>query len=193
MSEHTQPARVFRPDPHDYDHAQQELDTRGRTMQDFLQATVRWLHTEPDTALATLAPMWPPARFAGRPALAVVYAMQDEHGDWHGQPNLLPPGRFQRVSASHPFEPADELNPWYGQRLEYRCGDVAGELADADIGPYAVRVVTEDQRELAMRITHVVQDVLFGPRFTGTLAWEGWMARREQRQRELNHGQPSHS
>lgn len=176
--------RAFRANHRDYDQAYENLHVRGRTMQDYLEAAVRFADRDPDRALTVLAPVWPPARFAGRPPTAVAYAVLDEEEHWDGQPNLLPTRQYKDAFAEHLFEPADLDNPRYGQKLKFRFGDITGVVDEEQISPYAVRVVTADGRTLAFRMTHRVQDVLFGPRSTIGPDWDDWAARREQRQRQ---------
>lgn len=65
-SQHSATTRNFRPDEDEYVPAMGELGSRGRHMTDYLRACLRWLHADPDTALATLAPHWPPPRRYGR-------------------------------------------------------------------------------------------------------------------------------
>jgi hypothetical protein len=160
-------------------------------MQDYLEAAVRWVNRDPNRALAELAPVWPPARFAGRPTVAIAYAVLDEEQNWGGQPGLLPQGLYEDASAEHPFKPADLDNPRYGQQLVFRHGEVTGVLHDEEISPYAVRVMTADGRPMAFRMTHQVQDVLYGPRSTIGPDWDNWTARREQRHQSRLNETPS--
>jgi hypothetical protein len=171
-AQHAHPARTFHPDPLEYDYAQKLLAVRGRTVGEFLHASVRWLNSAPDTALASLAPAWPPTRFTGRPTLAVAYALLDrdepERG-WLGDPDLDLAHRD--YPAPRPFEPADPDNPRFGHRFVFRCGNLGGsELLTL----YAVRVVIDDGREIAVRMTHPVMDVLFGPPILGTPERRAW-------------------
>lgn len=186
MSSSSRAARSFRPaDPREYDYAAGLLAARDRTIGDFLNAALRWLNQDPDTALATLAPVWPPQRVAGRRAVVAAYAVQDEHGDWRGEPGL-PIEPHWDYPMAHPFEPADQYNPLYGQRLTLRCGQLND---DQRVTPYAARVLTDRTREIAVRITSAVQDVLFGPPITGTPERREWEDEREQRRRETGAGQ----
>lgn len=65
-SQHAATGHSFRPDAAEYGPAKGELDNRGRHMTDYLRACLRWLRADPDAALATLAPHWPPPRRYGR-------------------------------------------------------------------------------------------------------------------------------
>jgi hypothetical protein len=64
---HAQDPVSFRPDAEEYDAAKAILDARGQVMTAYLRACLRWLDHDPDTALATLAPLWPDPRPTGRP------------------------------------------------------------------------------------------------------------------------------
>src|SRR5260221_14793273 len=66
-SQHRFPARTFRPEPGEYADAQADLAARGKEMDAFLRACLRWLHRDPDRFLATLGPVWPGPRPRGRP------------------------------------------------------------------------------------------------------------------------------
>lgn len=57
--------RSFRPDPGDYDRAQEQLHQRGRRMGDFLRACIAWLLADPDAAVQALQAHWPPPRPRG--------------------------------------------------------------------------------------------------------------------------------
>jgi hypothetical protein len=82
-SQHSAPARQFRPDQAEHAPAKAELEARGRNVSDYLRACLRWLQADPDAALATLAPHWPPARPYGRPHLA-------SSGEGHREPPAQP-------------------------------------------------------------------------------------------------------
>lgn len=179
-------ARAFRPfDPREYDYAAAELADRGKVVGDFLHATLRWFNQNPEQALATLEEVWPPPRHAGRRAVVTAYAVRDAAEDWHGEPDL-PVERRWDYPMAYPFKPADEFNPLYGQVLTLRCAELGNELGgDQHISPYAVRVLADQRREVAVRITAAVQDALFGPPITGTPEREAWEQLRQQRRREL--------
>src|SRR5712691_3424529 len=66
-SQHRLPAKNFRPEPGEYADAQVDLAARGKEMDAFLRACLRWLHRDPDMFLATLTPVWPGPRPRGRP------------------------------------------------------------------------------------------------------------------------------
>ena len=58
------------------------------------------------------------------PGLAAAFALQDEHGDWHGEPGLLAPVQYREAPSFIPFSPADKCNPLAGQVLTVRYGCV---------------------------------------------------------------------
>lgn len=65
---HNLRAKAFRPEPDDgYEAVMAVLRDRGKEMDACLRACVRWIHDNPDGALATLAPHWPETRPRGRP------------------------------------------------------------------------------------------------------------------------------
>ncbi len=66
-SQHRLKPRAFRPEPDEYAAAKADLETRGRQMDAFLRACLRWLHRDPDGFLDLLAPVWPPPKPQGRP------------------------------------------------------------------------------------------------------------------------------
>lgn len=181
-------ARAFRPfDPREYDYAAAELADRGKAIGDFLHAALRWFNKDPQGALATLdrERVWPPPRHAGRRAVVTAYAVRDDAGRWYGDPDL-PVERRWDYPMAHPFEPVDEFNPLYGQVLTLRCAELGNELGgEQHISPYAVRVLADQRREVAVRITAAVQDALFGPPFTGTPARDVWEQLREQRRHDV--------
>ncbi|PXY16543.1 hypothetical protein [Prauserella muralis] len=78
-SRHAQKWRGFRPDPGEYDAAEDLLDARGKAMSEYLRACLRWLEQAPDEALATVGPHWPPPRPRGRPRSPRRDV--DDHGD----------------------------------------------------------------------------------------------------------------
>ncbi len=96
-SQHWFRARTFRPEPGEYADAQADLAARGREMDAFLRACLRWLHRDPDRFLATLIPVWPGPRPRGRPPGP------------QPQPEALP--------AAHKHDPAS------GQKAASRTGD----------------------------------------------------------------------
>lgn len=181
-------ARAFRPfDPREYDYAAAELADRGKAIGDFLHAALRWFNQNPERAIATLDQerLWPPQRHAGRRAVVSAYAVRDAAGNWHGDPGL-PVERRWDYPMAHPFEPADEFNPLYGQVLTLRCAELGNELGgEQHISPYAVRVLADQRREIAVRITATVQDALFGPPITGTPERAKWEQLRERRRQDI--------
>ena len=62
---HLFPGKTFYPDPGELQPAVDRIGVRGVSL--FLRACLRWLQSDPDTALATLAAHWPPERPTGRP------------------------------------------------------------------------------------------------------------------------------
>src|SRR5258707_2453688 len=66
-SQHRLPARTFRPEPGEYADAQADLAARGKEMDAFLRACLRWLHRDPDPSLAALTQASPGPRPRGRP------------------------------------------------------------------------------------------------------------------------------
>ena len=180
--------RAFRPvDPREYDRAVVELETRGRAIGDFLHAALRRFLQNPDSALAELdrEGVWPQPRPAGRRSVMSAYAVR-VNDQWLGEPDLGVE-RFWDYPMAYRFEPADRYNPLYGRELTLRCAEL---LDEQRITPYAARVLTEQCREVAVRITYAVQDVLFGPPVLGTPARTEWEAARERRRVELD-TQPS--
>ncbi|MFG1645722.1 hypothetical protein ACGFMK_36045 [Amycolatopsis sp. NPDC049252] len=185
---HSRDARAFRPfDPREYDYAAAELADRDKTIGDFLHAALRWFNKNPKHVLATLDEerVWPPQRHAGRRAAVTAYAVRDATGGWYGDPDL-PVERRWDYPMAHPFEPADEYNPLYGQVLTLRCAELGNNIGrEQHISPYAVRVLADQRREVAVRITAAVQDALFGPPITGTPERAAWERLRDQRRRSI--------
>jgi hypothetical protein len=66
-SQHQHPAHGFRPDPDDWAAAAARLEADGRTVGTYLRACLRFIASDPDAALAALAPHWPEPRLTGRP------------------------------------------------------------------------------------------------------------------------------
>ena len=116
------------------------------------------------------------------PGLAAAYAFRDEHGGWHGEPTLLSAGQYRESPSFIPFSPADRYNPLGGQVLTVRYGDID---EDHGVSAYTLQIRQDNGSPLNLRMTHSVQDALFGPSIVGTPERELWEAAREQRQREL--------
>lgn len=116
------------------------------------------------------------------PGLAAAFAFRDEHGGWHGEPALLPRGQYRESPSFIPFSPADRYNPLGGQVLTVRYGDVDEHQG---VSAYTLQIRQDSGSPLNLRMTHPVQDALFGPPIAGTPERELWEAAREQRQREL--------
>lgn len=179
---HTHPQRTYRPERGEYDAAKKELAARGHHVGDYLRACLRWLSREPDTAMATLEEVWPEARLRGRRFNMVVYALRDGQGRWHGEPALLPEGQYRDAETPRPFNPADPANPLAGEQFTARCGEVTD---DEQISLYTLHVLAEDGREIALRMTQAVQDILFGPPIMGTPERDRWDAARALKQHQL--------
>jgi len=125
------------------------------------------------------------AKEPGQPVLA-AYAVRDEAEQWHGEPQLLPPGRYREAPSFIPFTPADEDLPLAGQRLTIRYGEVAEE---GKVSYYTVQIRRDDGSPLNLRMSYPVQDALFGPPFLGSSERQRWEAARDGRRRERELGQ----
>ncbi len=119
------------------------------------------------------------AREPGQPVLA-AYAIRDENGQWHGEPDLLPPGRYREAPSFIAFTPADENLPLAGQVLTVRYGEVAEE---GKVSYYTVQIRRDDSGPLNLRMSYPVQDALFGPPYLGSSERQRWEAARDQRRR----------
>ncbi len=120
------------------------------------------------------------AREPGQPVLA-AYAICDEAGQWHGEPDLLPPGRYREAPSFIPFTPADENLPLAGQALIARYSEVAEE---GKVSNYTVQIRRDDSSPLTLRMSYPVQDALFGPPYLGSSERQRWEAARDERRRE---------
>ena len=120
-----------------------------------------------------------------RPILA-AYAVRDESGQWHGEPGLLRPGHYREAPTVIPFSPADEDNPLAGQTLTVRYGEVP---PDDKVSLYTVQIRRDDGSPLNLRMTHPVEDALFGPPILGTQERQRWEAARDRRRRERTSSQ----
>ncbi len=116
------------------------------------------------------------------PSMAAAYAFRDEHGSWHGEPGLLPTGQYRESPSFIPFSPADKSNPLGGQVLTVRYGRVEEKHG---VSAYTLQVRQDNGSPLNLRMTHAVQDALFGPPILGTPERQQWEAARELRKREL--------
>jgi hypothetical protein len=114
--------------------------------------------------------------------LPAAYAFRDQDGTWHGEPQLLPQGRYREAPSFIAFSPADECNPLFGQVLMVRYGEVPNEHG---VSAYTVQVKLDDGSPVNLRMTHPVQDALFGPPIQGTPERAQWDAAREQRRHQL--------
>jgi hypothetical protein len=115
--------------------------------------------------------------------LAAAYAFLDEHGSWHGEPGLLPAGQYRESPSFIPFSPADKFNPLGGQVLTVWYGRLDEEHG---VSAYTLQIRQENGSPLNLRMTHAVQDALFGPPIDGTPERQRWEAARELRKRELD-------
>jgi hypothetical protein len=120
------------------------------------------------------------ARDPGQHVLA-AYAIRDEAGQWHGEPGLLPSGRFREAPSFIAFSPADEDLPLAGQALTVRYGEIVQE---AKVSYYTVQIRREDGSPLNLRMSYPVQDALFGPPYLGSVERQRWEAARDRRRRE---------
>jgi len=118
-----------------------------------------------------------------RKAWVAAYAFRDEHGNWHGHPELLPKGSYHDSPSFVPFSPADRYNPLAGQVMQLRYGPVD---EDYGVSAYTVQVRQDNGNPLNLRMTHAVMDALFGPPIAGSPERQQWDAAREQRMRELS-------
>jgi hypothetical protein len=120
------------------------------------------------------------AKEPGRPVLS-AYAIRDEAGEWHGEPDLLPRGRYREAPSFIAFTPADEALPLAGQVLTVRYG----EIPEVDkISYYTVQIRRDNGSPLNLRMSYPVQDALFGPPHLGSSERRRWEAARDQRRRE---------
>jgi hypothetical protein len=128
---------------------------------------------------------------AARPVAAVrvvavlaIYAVQTEDGRWHGEPELLHAGRFREAPTAARFSPPDRYNPFTGQTLTARYGEI-GENPSASA--YRLQVRQDNGSPLTLPVTRAVEDTLFGPPVLGTPEQrQQWEAAREQRWHEIN-------
>ncbi len=114
--------------------------------------------------------------------LPAAFAFRDQDGTWHGEPQLLPQGYYREAPSFIAFSPADECNPLFGQVLTVRYGEVPEEHG---VSAYTVQVRLDNGSPFNLRMTHQVQDALFGPPILGTSERAQWDATREQRRRQL--------
>lgn len=122
-----------------------------------------------------------------RKAWVAAYAVRDELGNWHGNPDLLLNGSYHDSPSFIPFQPADKYNPLAGQVMQVRYGPVD---EDFGISAYTVQVRQDDGNPLNLRMTRPVMDALFGPSIFGSPERQQWEAAREQRMRELGETAP---
>ncbi|MFJ9782617.1 hypothetical protein ACIRSS_23755 [Amycolatopsis sp. NPDC101161] len=97
------------------------------------------------------------ANTADRHGLVVV-SLRDEAGHWHGEPDLAPGYTKVEASMAHPFRPANEHHPLYGQTLLARCVDMP---YDHRVSLYALHLLGADDSICPIRMTLNVFDMLF--------------------------------
>jgi hypothetical protein len=119
------------------------------------------------------------AKEPSQPVLA-AYAIRDEAGEWHGEPDLLPRGRYREAPSFIAFTPADEDLPLAGQVLTIRFGEVTEE---GKVSYYTVQIRRDDGSPLNLRMSYPVQDALYGPPYLGSSERQRWEASRDQRRR----------
>jgi hypothetical protein len=108
-----------------------------------------------------------------------AFAFMDESGQWHGDPAACT-GPLLEAPTVVPFTPADKYNPLAGQTLAVMYGPVAD---DGSVSLYTLQLRGDQGRPLVVRMTHPVQDALFGPPVAGTPELAEWAAARERRRR----------
>jgi hypothetical protein len=118
---------------------------------------------------------------APRKPVMAAFAFLDESGRLHGDP-AASQGPLMEAPTAVPFTPADKYNPLAGQRPVVMYGPVAD---DGKVSLYTLHLRGAEGKQLVVRMTHQVQDALFGPSQAGTPGWEEWQAARERRRREL--------
>jgi hypothetical protein len=93
-------------------------------------------------------------------------------------------GCYRDAPTFIPFDPpADKYNPLGSQILTVRYGPIAH---DEQVSVYTLQIRQDDGSPLNLRMTHRVQDALFGPPILGTPNREQWDRAREQRRREVD-------
>jgi hypothetical protein len=117
-----------------------------------------------------------------KPVLA-AYAFRDAAGQLHGDPGLGHAGPLMEAPTSIPFAPADKYNPLAGQTLVVMYGAVA---EDDGVSTYTLHIRQDDGSPLNVRMTHQVQDALFGAPICGTPERDAWEAARAQKQHEID-------
>jgi hypothetical protein len=125
-------------------------------------------------------------QIANAPAKRIVaaYAFLDEHGEWHGQPGKLPNGSYRQALTFIPFNPpADTYNPLGGQTLVVRYSAIAH---DEEVSVYTLQIRQDDGSPLNLRMTHGVQDALFGPPVMGTPERQKWDDARERKRCQVD-------
>lgn len=91
-------------------------------------------------------------------------------------------GMLTETTTAGPFAPVDKYNPVAGQTLAVMYGPVV----DGDkVSLYTLHLRGDAGEQVVVRMTHQVQDALFGPSQSGTREWDAWQAARERRRREL--------
>jgi hypothetical protein len=113
-----------------------------------------------------------------------AYTFCDADGQWHGDlSGRVAAGPVMEAATFIPFSPADKYNPLAGQTLLALYGAVD---EDEGVSMYTLQVRQGDGSPLNVRMTHQVQDALYGPPICGAPERDQWEAAREQRRRELD-------
>jgi hypothetical protein len=112
--------------------------------------------------------------------IPVAFAIQDEHGQWHGNPALVT--EYAQLTAAYPFAPADQFNPLAGHTFTVRCAALAD---DEDLSLNALHLRNNDGGITPARMTHAVYTALFGPTETGTPEYTRWTKAQDAKRREL--------
>jgi hypothetical protein len=121
---------------------------------------------------------------APRKPVYAAYAFQDKHGRLYGNLQHGVGGPLLEAPTFIPFSPADKYNPLAGQTLVVLHGTINAK--DDEVSAYTLQIRQPDGSPLNIRMTHQVQDALFGPPITGTPERQEWEAARELRQHELD-------
>ena len=113
--------------------------------------------------------------------IPVAFAIQDEHGQWHGNPALLP--EYTELTAAYPFTPVDQFNPLAGHTFTVRCAALPD---DEDLSLNALHLRNNDSGITPARMTHAVYAALFGPAEVGAPEYAQWTEARDAKRRELD-------
>jgi hypothetical protein len=119
---------------------------------------------------------------APRKPVRAAYAFCDMEGRWYGNLQHGTNSPLLEAPTFIPFSPADKYNPLAGQTLIVLHGTIYEE---DEVSAYTLQIRQPDGSPLNIRMTHQVQDALFGPPISGTPERQEWEAARERRRREL--------